>query len=142
MPRIRGYNSYRNIQSGINIVPLLDVFLILLITLMISIPNTNQSIEVNLPDADISQSVFNENNSIVIIEILDIKQYRLLVNNIHMKLSAEEMIYEINNRIKSNPKTIFLIGATKLIPYDEVINILNLLHKCGVKSVGLMTHPI
>ncbi|KEO42275.1 tolR domain protein, partial [Escherichia coli 2-460-02_S1_C2] len=41
-----------------------------------------------------------------------------------------------------NPKTVFLIGGAKDVPYDEIIKALNLLHSAGVKSVGLMTQPI
>ena len=45
----------------------------------------------------------------------------------------------MSSRFKANPKTVFLIGGAKDVPYDEIIKALNLLHSAGVKSVGLMT---
>lgn len=52
------------------------------------------------------------------------------------------MISEAQRRLEANPKTVFLIGGAKEVPYDEIIKALNLLHQAGVKSVGLMTQPI
>ncbi|MCL7667132.1 protein TolR, partial [Klebsiella pneumoniae] len=48
----------------------------------------------------------------------------------------------VSRRFKANPETVFLIGGSKDVPYDEIIKGLNLLHSAGVKSVGLMTQPI
>ena len=55
---------------------------------------------------------------------------------------AEQVVAEVSSRFKANPKTVFLIGGAKDVPYDEIIKALNLLHSAGVKSVGLMTQPI
>jgi len=52
------------------------------------------------------------------------------------------VVAEAQARMTANPKTIFLIGGAKDVPYDEIIKALNLLHQAGVKSVGLMTQPI
>ncbi len=41
----------------------------------------------------------------------------------------------MSSRFKANPKTVFLIGGAKDVPYDEIIKALNLLHSAGVKSV-------
>ncbi|KNS34939.1 colicin uptake protein TolR, partial [Salmonella enterica subsp. enterica serovar Saintpaul] len=49
---------------------------------------------------------------------------------------------EVKRHLQANPKTVFLIGGAKEVPYDEIIKALNLLHSAGVKSVGLMTQPI
>ena len=54
----------------------------------------------------------------------------------------EQVVAEVSSRFKANPKTVFLIGGAKDVPYDEIIKALNLLHSAGVKSVGLMTQPI
>ena len=55
---------------------------------------------------------------------------------------TEVRVYKAQRRLQSNPKTVFLIGGAKDVPYDEIIKALNLLHSAGVKSVGLMTQPI
>ncbi|GAS79161.1 colicin uptake protein TolR [Salmonella enterica] len=58
------------------------------------------------------------------------------------QLPSEQVIAEVKRHLQANPKTVFLIGGVKEVPYDEIIKALNLLHSAGVKSVGLMTQPI
>ncbi|EGG6609318.1 protein TolR, partial [Salmonella enterica subsp. enterica serovar Kentucky] len=58
------------------------------------------------------------------------------------QLPSEQVIAEVKRHLQANPKTVFLIGGAKEVPYDEIIKALNLLHSAGVKSVGLMTQPI
>ncbi len=67
----------------------------------------------------------------------------MIVNHERLELLPEpQIIAEAQARIKENPKTVFLIGGSKEVPYDEIIKALNMLHRAGVKSVGLMTQPI
>lgn len=134
---------YREIKSEINIIPLLDVFLALLLIFMVTAPIINQSIEIDLPYSTHSQLVTNNDNLMVIVEISGIEQYNLIIDHNHMEhLLKEQFIFEAQALITMNPKAVFLIGGARNIPYDEVIKVLNLLHQAGVKSVGLMTQPI
>ncbi|MDI5823383.1 hypothetical protein MJI95_35620, partial [Salmonella enterica subsp. enterica serovar Kentucky] len=43
-------------------------------------------------------------------------------------------IAEVKRHLQANPKTVFLIGGAKEVPYDEIIKALNLLHSAGVKD--------
>lgn len=135
--------SRREIKSEINIVSLLDVLLILLLIFMMTTPIITQSVEVNLPDATESKIIGNDDNPPVIIEVLGIGQYNLLIDNQNQKqIPSEQVISEAHARIIANPKTVFLIGGAKDVPYDEIMKALNLLYQAGVKSIGLMTQPI
>lgn len=72
-----------------------------------------------------------------------IGQYAVVVDHNRMEqLPAEQVVAEAQSQLKANPKTVFLIGGAKDVPYDEIIKALNLLHQAGVASVGLMTQPI
>jgi biopolymer transport protein TolR len=140
MARRRGRNQ---IKSEINIVPLLDVLLVLVLIFMATAPIITQSVEVDLPDATDSKAVSSDDNPPVIVEVSGIGQYSLVVDHNRMEqLPPEQVVAEARSRMTANPKTIFLIGGAKDVPYDEIIKALNLLHQAGVKSVGLMTQPI
>ncbi|MBJ3814482.1 colicin uptake protein TolR [Shimwellia pseudoproteus] len=142
MARVRG-RSRREVKSEINIVPLLDVLLVLVLIFMATAPIITQSVEVDLPDATESKTVASNDEPPVIIEVSGVGQYSVVVDHDRMsQLPAEQVIAEAQRRLQANPKTVFLIGGAKEVPYDEIIKALNLLHKAGVKSVGLMTQPI
>ena len=142
MARTRG-RGRRDLKSEINIVPLLDVLLVLLLIFMATAPIITQSVEVDLPDATDSKTVSTDDNPPVIVEVAGVGQYSLVVDHARMtQLPPEQVVSEAQRRIEANPKTVFLIGGAKDVPYDEIIKALNLLHQAGVKSVGLMTQPI
>ncbi|OTA16480.1 biopolymer transport protein [Xenorhabdus vietnamensis] len=133
----------RELKSEINIVPLLDVLLVLLLIFMATAPIITQSVEVDLPEAVDSKTVSSTDNPPVIVEVSGVGQYNMVVNQERLELLPEQQIVaEAQTLMKANPKTIFLIGGSKEVPYDEIIKALNMLHKAGVKSVGLMTQPI
>ncbi|MCU6663766.1 MAG: colicin uptake protein TolR [Silvania sp.] len=142
MARQRG-RGRRELKSEINIVPLLDVLLVLLLIFMATAPIITQSVEVDLPDATESQAVSSNDNPPVIIEVSGVGQYSVVVEKDRLdQLPPEQVIAEAQRRLQADPKTVFLIGGAKDVPYDEIIKALNLLHSAGVKSVGLMTQPI
>ena len=142
MARVRG-RKRRDLKSEINIVPLLDVLLVLLLIFMATAPIITQSVEVDLPDATDSKTVSSDDNPPVIVEVSGVGQYSMVVDHDRLsQLPPEQVISEAQRRLEANPKTVFLIGGAKEVPYDEIIKALNLLHQAGVKSVGLMTQPI
>ena len=133
----------RELKSEINIVPLLDVLLVLLLIFMATAPIITQSVEVDLPYATDSQTVSSNDEPPVIIEVSGVGQYSVVVEKDRMdQLPSEQVIAEAQRRLQANPKTVFLIGGAKDVPYEEIIKALNMLHSAGVKSVGLMTQPI
>ncbi|OKP04862.1 colicin uptake protein TolR [Xenorhabdus eapokensis] len=133
----------RELKSEINIVPLLDVLLVLLLIFMATAPIITQSVEVDLPDSVDSKTVSSTDNPPVIVEVSGVGQYSMIVNQERLELLPEQQIVaEAQTVMKANPKTVFLIGGSKEVPYDEIIKALNMLRQAGVKSVGLMTQPI
>ncbi|SQI41591.1 colicin uptake protein TolR [Leminorella richardii] len=129
--------------AEINIVPLLDVLLVLLLIFMATAPIITQSVEVDLPEASDSKTVSTDNKPPVIVEVSGVGQYTLVIDKDRMsQLPPEQVVAEVERIHKEDPKTVFLIGGAKEVPYDEVIKALNMLHRAGVTSVGLMTQPI
>ncbi|MGL9733340.1 MAG: colicin uptake protein TolR [Symbiopectobacterium sp.] len=133
----------RDLKSEINIVPFLDVLLVLLLVFMATAPIITQSVKVDLPDATDSKIVSSNDNLPMIVEVSGVGQYSLVIEQKRIEqFPAEQIVVEAQARVAENPKSVFLIGGAKNVPYDEIIKALNLLRQAGVKSVGLMTHPI
>ncbi|MCI7479865.1 colicin uptake protein TolR [[Pasteurella] aerogenes] len=133
----------RDIKSEINIIPFLDVLLVLLLIFMATAPIISQSVQVELPDAVDSQNVSNEDKVPVILEVSGIGQYALSIGGERTEGLTEEMVTAMSKQeFEKDNNTMFLVGGAKDVPYEEVIKALNLLHLAGIKSVGLMTNPI
>ncbi|WP_127959619.1 colicin uptake protein TolR [Serratia microhaemolytica] len=139
----RNRRSRRELKSEINIVPLLDVLLVLLLIFMATAPIISQSVQVDLPDAADAKTVSGSERPPVILEVAGVGQYTLVIDNSRMEsLVPAQIAVEAKSRLALEPKTVFLIGGAKDVPYDEIIKALNILHQAGVTSVGLMTQPI
>ncbi|MFV9996497.1 MAG: colicin uptake protein TolR [Arsenophonus endosymbiont of Dermacentor nuttalli] len=133
----------RELKSEINIVPLLDVLLVLLLIFMATAPIISQSVKVKLPDAAQSEIISGSDNPPIILEVSGVGQYSVIINEHREEFLPPEQIAAITkSALAKNPQTIFLIGGAKDVPYEEVIKVLNILHRAGIKSVGFMTQPI
>ncbi|TCJ97941.1 cell division and transport-associated protein TolR [Volucribacter psittacicida] len=133
----------REIKSEINIVPFLDVLLVLLLIFMATAPVISQSVEVELPDSVESKTVSNEDKTPVILEVAGTGQYTLLIGGERNEnLSEETVVQMAKEAFDKDNQTTFLVGGAKDIAYEEVIKAINLFHLAGIKQVGLMTNPI
>ncbi|WGE75875.1 colicin uptake protein TolR [Actinobacillus equuli] len=141
------YRRKRNdIKSEINIVPFLDVLLVLLLIFMATAPVISQSVEVNLPEDKHSQSVSNEDKTPVILQVADVGLYKLKIDGNFVQgssgqeaLGEQEVVAYAGEAFQKDPNTLFLVAAEKDIPYEEVIKGIVLLKDAGIKNVGLMT---
>ena len=133
----------RDIKSEINIVPFLDVLLVLVLIFMATEPIISQRVEVELPDAVQSQNVSAEDRTPVILEVSGVGQYAISIGGNRTENLTEDMVTQLSKQeFDKDNNTMFLVGGAKDVPYEEVIKALNLLHLAGIKSVGLMTNPI
>ena len=133
----------RDIKSEINIVPFLDVLLVLVLIFMATAPIISQSVEVDFPDDVQRQIVSTEDKTPVILEVSGVGQYAISIGGNRTENLTEDMVTQLSKQeFDKDNNTMFLVGGAKDVPYEEVIKALNLLHLAGIKSVGLMTKPI
>lgn len=133
----------REIKSEINIIPFLDVLLVLLLIFMATAPIISQSVQVDLPDAVQSQAVSNEDKVPVILEVAGVGQYSISIGGERSEGLTEEMVTQMTKaEFEKDPNTLFLVGGAASVPYEEVIKALSLLKLAGIDKAGLMTDPI
>ena len=131
--------SGRQALSEINVTPLVDVMLVLLIIFMVTAPLIQQGVEMNLPDAR-AKPVKAEEQKLV----LSIKGDRSLW--LGTSEDAARIAYEaLEDKLKGNSRVqkdheIYLM-ADKNLPYGYVVDVMATLQRAGVVNVGMITNP-
>ncbi|MDH2924194.1 cell division and transport-associated protein TolR [Nicoletella semolina] len=143
---MRYRRRHREVKSEINVVPFLDVLLVLLLIFMATAPIISQSVEVNLPKDSHSQSVSNEDKKPVILEVSGVDLYKLKIDGSYMQgrtgvenLSGEEVVAYAGDALQKDNSTLFLVAGEASVPYEEVIKGIVLLKNAGIQNAGLMT---
>jgi len=131
----------RKPMSEINVVPYIDVMLVLLVIFMVTAPLMTQGIKVDLPDASSGPLDVSENEITLVVSIKSDNTY-------YMNMGEEEEPVELSvigeraeKIIKANPKIKVLVEGDHTLSYGIVVNLMNTLQLAGAESVGLITEP-
>ena len=128
-------------MSEINVVPYIDVMLVLLVIFMITAPLLSQGVKVDLPQAPSSPLPPNEKEP-VIVEVD--KNGKFFINygeNQDQPVSAEVLVNRVSALLKYQPGIPVLVGGDANVPYGQIVQVMTLLQQAGVPSVGMMTDP-
>lgn len=129
----------RKPMAEINVVPYIDVTLVLLIIFMITAPLVQTGVEVDLPQAD-TAPVEQDNIPPVIVSVDKDGQYFIDIG-VHddEPVSAEILLYRVAAVLRNKPKTQVYIRGDQTVAYGKVVSVMAALKNAGVPSVGLMT---
>jgi len=128
--------------AEINVVPYIDVMLVLLIIFMVTAPLITAGVKVDLPDADAEP--LSDDSKPPLIASVDAKgRYYLAVGTSKNEaMSADEVAALVKQHLAKEPDTLVVVNGDGAVSYDAVIQLMVLLQKdAGVPSVGLMTEP-
>lgn len=128
--------SRKRQMSEINVVPYIDVMLVLLIIFMVTTPLLTQGVEVDLPEA-ISEEIQDLENEPFLL-IVD-QNGQLYLNEDKQATPAEDIARKAAAVLKHSPKTPFLVKGDRRVEYEAVINAMVLLKQAGIPKVGLVT---
>lgn len=122
------------LMAQINMTPLVDVMLVLLIIFMIAAPMLHQGIEVNLPEADADTLPLRVDDPLVL--SMNAQGLVFIQNTpIHPSQLIERLMPLLTAR---GDKSVFLKGDRDLA-YGKVIEVLDILHRGGITQIGLVT---
>ena len=134
----RGRRGKRLIAE-MNVVPYIDVTLVLLIIFMITAPLITQGVKVDLPQAP-SQVIQPSDNEPVIVSIDPAgKIYVDLGEQPSAPIDEETLVTRIAGVNKYRPGTDFLVRGDAGVPYGRIVEVMALMQSAGVKNVGLLT---
>lgn len=128
-------------MSEINVVPYIDVMLVLLIIFMVTAPLLSQGVKVDLPQAPSSPLPPNEKEPVIINVDKAGQFYINYGDNQDKPISSETLVNRVSALIKYQPEIPVLIGGDNQVPYGQVVQVMTLLQQAGVPSVGMITDP-
>ncbi|MGB5276548.1 MAG: protein TolR [Gammaproteobacteria bacterium] len=128
--------------SEINVVPYIDVMLVLLVIFMITAPLLQQGVEIDLPQAS-ANPLPPEQREPMIITVSKLGDLYLNIGEDNDKPIAEELLANrVAAVIKNHPQTPVLVRGDKAVDYGRVTEAMVLLQSAGVEKVGLMTESL
>lgn len=128
--------------SEINVVPYIDVMLVLLIIFMVTAPLVTQGVNVELPKAN-AQPLEDESKPPLIASVDKEGRFFLNVGDTQDKaLTSSELATLVSAHISIDPDIPVIVKGDGAVPYNQVIQLMVLLQQAGVPSVGLMTDAI
>lgn len=137
----------RRPMSEINVVPYIDVMLVLLVIFMITAPLLNLGVEVELPKADAEPMDTEESQEPLVITVLANGDLYLnaggdLDGTSSGLIDPETLVDTVSAIVRRNPEIQVLVGGDERVAYGEVYGVMVLLQKAKVSKVGLMSDPL
>ncbi|MFT5420235.1 MAG: biopolymer transport protein TolR [Candidatus Endobugula sp.] len=126
--------------AEINVVPYIDVMLVLLIIFMVTAPLLMQGVQVDLPQANSSPTPQKEEPLIISVDAEN--NYYINVGDDEKSVKPLEAITDqVAKVLRVKPKTPVLVWGDKNVPYGTVVSLMSRLQGAGAESVGLVTEP-
>ena len=133
----------RKLMGDINVVPYIDVMLVLLVIFMVTAPLLTQGIEVNLPKASSEpiESVPNHRPLVLSVDV-DGNLYIDVGENENEPTSGKEVVARVAAVLRNRPETPILVKADRGVPYGNVVGAMVLLQQGGAQNIGFVTDPL
>jgi biopolymer transport protein TolR len=129
----------RRPMSEINVVPYIDVMLVLLIIFMVTAPMLMQGVKVDLPEAS-ADPVENQDSEPLIISVNSSGELFLnLGSQEDQVLSLATIKDRVAAVMRRSPEKPVLVWGDEAVPYGEVVTVMVALQEAGAPSVGLVT---
>ena len=121
--------------SEINVTPLVDVMLVLLVIFMVTAPMMQSGIGIDLPQAETDTKPAEEGLTLTVTKdgYVHIGDSTININLLERRLTE----YFINK-----PKKVVYLQADKDLPYGVVVRIMDITKKAGIELIGIITEPI
>ncbi|WP_193165023.1 protein TolR [Microbulbifer hainanensis] len=131
----------RKLVSDINVVPYIDVMLVLLVVFMVTAPLLMQGVKVDLPNAPSSPIEDTDDEPLIVSVRADGTYYLNLGSEEKVAKPLEEIQKTVAKVLRQKPKTPVLVWGDTDAKYGLIVGAMTQLQKAGAPSVGLVTEP-
>ncbi|KPK60135.1 MAG: protein TolR [Gammaproteobacteria bacterium SG8_31] len=128
-------------MGEINVVPYIDVMLVLLIIFMVTAPLLTQGIEVDLPKADAEPLDVEQENEPLVLSVDRDGNLYLNIGESEEPIEAKTAAARTAAVLRRAPNTPVLVRADEAVPHGVVVRAMALLQGSGAKKIGIMTDP-
>ena len=131
----------RKLMSEINVVPYIDVMLVLLVIFMVTAPLMTQGIKVDLPEAMSGPLEVDDDEPMLVVSVKANGSYYMNVGEEEEAVPLKEVQTRAAKIILARPDIKVLVEGDKNLPYRVIVDLMNTLQIAGASSVGLITEP-
>lgn len=129
----------RKAMAEINVVPYIDVMLVLLIIFMITAPLLQLGVELDLPQADAAP--LEDSEDPIVVNVTETGDFYLTIDGESELIDAQTLTTKVAAFVRRSPEVPVLIGGDRGVPYGRVYEAMVVLQQAGVAKVGLMSDP-
>jgi len=129
-------NSESRLVADINVTPLVDVILVLLIIFMVTAPMLQMGIDVNLPTVKARSIDVTEDKLVLTVN----GRKEIFINN--YKTTLNDLGPKLQNIFKTKIEKEVFMRADKEVPYGFVVQVMSEVRKAGVDKLGMITEPV
>jgi biopolymer transport protein TolR len=128
-------------MSEINVVPYIDVMLVMLVIFMITAPLLNQGVDVELPQADAEPMSGDQQDPLVLTVDAEGRYFLNIGGDPEQAIDAETLVQRSAAVLRRRPKITVLVRGDTHVDYGLVVTAMSLLQEAGASRVGLITEP-
>jgi len=126
----------RSTMSEINVTPMVDVMLVLLVIFMVTAPLIQKGVKVDLPEAKAAPVEANEKKLVLSVDA----KARVFLGDVEVPLDDLEEKLKTNARAQAD-KEVYL-HADKSLPYGVVVEVMAAAQRAGIGNLGMITDPV
>jgi biopolymer transport protein ExbD len=121
------------LENEINVTPMIDVLLVLLIIFMAALPSMRKAIDIQLPDPTPQVAPANATSNQIVLEVLPGSQYAINTE----KVGKDRLGSRLKDIYEQRPEKIIFVKGDPKVKYGEVIEAMDIARGAGVKVIGV-----
>ncbi|KPN19666.1 hypothetical protein AO715_06705 [Xanthomonas sp. Mitacek01] len=129
----------RKLKNEINVVPYIDVMLVLLIIFMVTTPLMNLGTDINLPDSN-AMSLGSPQDPVVVSVYPD-GALALMVEQQNTSVTREDLVARLRGIHSQNPDATILVRGDSAASYQLIMNAIDAINTAGINKVSLISRP-